>query len=197
VKPGLVLLAAGQSARLGETKALVDLGGTTPLERLLRAGSILDELPALVVSGAAHREIARALPRDVEIAHNQDWRKGRTGGVHLAALRRPGADLCLAPVDVPLVPGSVFEALQERWASAGSPGRGWLAPRYGEIHGHPVIVGRELLVELEQFGPDRPLRELRGIAEPLLSVEVESREILDDLDTPEDLEVLRRLVWGG
>jgi len=189
--PDLVLLAAGASERLGTCKALVKLGGATPLERLLRAGAGLDEAPALVVTGAAHREIARRVPERCEVLFNPEWASGRTGGVALAARHRPGRDLCLAPVDVPLVPAEVFEALAERWAAAGAPERGWLAPRRGERHGHPVIVGRALLGELAGFGPDRPLRELRALAVPLLSLEVAAEEILDDLDGPEDLAELR------
>ena len=36
-----------------------------------------------------------------------------------------------------------------------------------------------------------PLRNLRALADPLLEVSVDSPEILDDLDTPEDLARLR------
>ncbi|HVS10018.1 MAG TPA: hypothetical protein VMS76_09090, partial [Planctomycetota bacterium] len=104
--------------------------------------------------------------------------------------------LCLAPVDVPLVPREVFEALAGEWAAAGAPARGWLAPFVVEGEGrrrfgHPVVVGGELLLELEGMGDGAPLRDLRGRAEPVLAVEVSAREILDDLDTEEDLERLR------
>ena len=61
VKPALVVLAAGASRRLGECKALVDLNGSSPLERLLRAGGPASHGPVLVVTGAHHGEIAEAL----------------------------------------------------------------------------------------------------------------------------------------
>ena len=51
--------------------------------------------------------------------------------------------------------------------------------------------GRGLARDLSRFGPDRPLRDLRGSAHHLLEVEVQSPAILDDLDRPEDLERLR------
>jgi CTP:molybdopterin cytidylyltransferase MocA len=194
VKPALVILAAGASRRLGEPKALVDIGGRTPLEHLLAAGAILDEAPALVVTGADHARIEAALPSGVEAARNESWAEGRTGGVLLASRLRAGRDLCLAPVDVPLVPREVFESLARAWLAAGSPPRGWLAPRVRAgkefRHGHPVIAGRALLCELEL---DAPLRDLRVRASPLLDVEVVSERILDDLDTPADLARLRSL----
>jgi CTP:molybdopterin cytidylyltransferase MocA len=199
-KPALVLLAAGASRRLGTCKALVDLTPSSPLELLLAAGATLDDVPALVITGRDHDLIAEAAPAGVEVLHNADWAAGRTGSVRAAALARPDLDLCLAPVDVPLVPSSVFAALAAAWTENGFPGRGWLAPRYigtgaedvpHGAFGHPIVVGRDLLAEVGSVPPDTPLRALRGRAGPLFSVDVEAREVLDDLDRPADLERLR------
>ncbi len=194
MKPALVLLAAGASRRLGECKALVDLAGSTPLERLLTAGAACDDGPALVLTGAAHDELRAALSAPVEVLRNAAWEEGRTGSVLAAHKARPGRDLCLAPVDVPLVPGRVFELLVAHWMAAGQPPRGWLAPCYRGRHGHPVVLGRELLGDLEEalaHDPELSLRDLRQTADPLLSLESEAPEILDDLDLPTDLARLR------
>lgn len=197
--PALVILAAGASTRLGRCKALVELADTTPLAALLAAGACFDGAPPLVVAGADHDAIARAAPARAEVLHHARWSDGRTGTVAAAAARRPGLDLCLAPVDVPLVPSEVFAALRAAWIAEGSPTRGFLAPWVGpekdsdrpHRFGHPIVVGRELLRELAALPADAPLSELRARAEPLRGVEVRSRAILDDLDTPEDLERLR------
>lgn len=201
--PALVVLAAGASERLGTCKALVDLGGRSPLERLLAAGASLEGAVPVVVAGAHAARIAAAAPAGCEVLANPDWSAGRSGGVRLAAAARPGRDLCLAPVDVPLVPAEVFAALAEAWERAGAPARGWLAPRWvppgggAGRHGHPVVVGRALLADLKDFPPSSSLRVLRGRAEPLLAVDVLHREVLDDLDTPADLEALRARLWAG
>ncbi len=187
--PSLVVLAAGASRRLGLPKALAPLPGGTPLARLVAAGRDLTPgaPPPLVVTGAHHAELLAAAPEGVEIVRNPRWELGRTGGVRLARGRRAGQDLCLAPVDVPLVPREVFLLLAQAWERAGAPERGWLAPRHGPSHGHPVVVGRGLLGELELLGDGTPLRRLRERAEPLLALEVPYPEVLDDLDTPADL----------
>ncbi len=194
----LVLLAAGASTRLGTCKALVDLGGRSPLARLLEAGAVLDGAPPLVVTGADHALIAAALPPGAAALENRRWSEGRAGGVALASQARPGFDLCLAPVDVPLVPADVFAALAQAWRAAGEPARGWLAPSVARAgtrrFGHPVVVGRDLALLLLATGKDLPLSSLRASADPLLAVAVESQRILDDLDTPADLERLLRLV---
>ncbi len=185
----LVVLAAGASRRLGRCKALVPLGGRTPLERLLEAGRALDGAPPLVVAGADWDAIRAAAPAGVEVAHNETWERGRTGTVALAARLRPGLDLVLAPVDVPLVGVEVFAALERAWAERGAPARGWLAPAAGSPPrpGHPVVVGRELVGEAAAMAPDEPLRTLRARAEPLWMVAVATEAVLDDLDTPADL----------
>jgi CTP:molybdopterin cytidylyltransferase MocA len=196
------VLAAGGSARLGACKALVPLAGSTPLALLLRAGASLDARSPLVVTGADDAAIRAAAPPEVEVALNARWRAGRTGGVALAAALRPACDLCLAPVDVPLVPARVFEALRAAWLAAGSPPRGWLAPAVHATqpedpsravlrYGHPIVVGRALLGELATSSPARPLYALRSRADPIWSIRVFAGEILDDLDTPADLARLR------
>jgi CTP:molybdopterin cytidylyltransferase MocA len=154
-----------------------------------------------VITGADHDEIAAAAQPGAEIGFNPDWRAGRSGGVLLAGRLRPDRDLCIAPVDVPLVPSAVFEALLTAWMAADSPDRGWLAPCHtprslhpggsGPRFGHPIVIGRKLLRDLAEGGPATPLHVLRERAKPLLSVEVDHPEVLDDLDSPEDFQRLR------
>ncbi len=195
----LAVLAAGASTRLGECKALVDLGGAPPLARLLRAARG-DSYAARVVVGGAHADAleawlagdgGRSAGAAVQLVRNPEWRAGRLGGVARAARALSGCDLCLAPVDVPLVSAATFAALAEAWRAHGAPARGWLAPRFDGRFGHPVILGRELAREAQDRAADTPLSRLRDGAEPLLAVEVADPGVLDDLDTPDDLAALR------
>ncbi len=197
MKPALVILAAGRSARLGSCKATVLLGERSALEHLLAATrEVFDGEPALLVTGAHDEEIARVLPgRGVERLFHADWELGRTGGLALAATRRAGRDLCVAPVDCPLVPREVFAALVAAWSAHGKPAMGWLAPqcdREGSVRdGHPIVLGRALAALLGSLEPDLSLRVLRERARPRLTVAVESEAIHDDLDSPADLARLR------
>jgi CTP:molybdopterin cytidylyltransferase MocA len=196
--PALVVLAAGASRRLGEPKALARLRArspATPLEWLLDAGSVLGDTRPLVVTGPDHDAIARLCPAVAELAWNEHAEQGRTGSVQLALRHRPGRDLCLAPVDVPVVEPAVFQALVRAWDEHGRPAQGWLAPWIragaGRRFGHPVLIGRELLLRLEGFSAGQPLSALRAGAGPLLAIEVGSDSILLDLDTPADLARIR------
>lgn len=198
MKPALVIIAAGASSRLGTCKALVEINGETILAHHLRAGAALNQSPPLIVTGKHHAKIQAAAPKGCEVAFNPLWEQGRTGGIQLAHAKRPGKALLIAPVDVPLVPASIFEELTRAWSQAKSPARGWLAPRYvgpqstrGLPFGHPIVIGPALLEKLSRFEADEPLRALREHAKPLLCIETERDEILLDLDTPEDLANIR------
>ena len=186
----VVLLAAGASERLGEPKALVDLGGERVLDRLLSA---CGEPRPLVVAGAHYEKIKAAAGERAEVIQNSAWAEGRTGSVARAVQHLGSCDLLIAPADCPLVPAHVFDALRTNWTEAGSPARGWLAPRdlKSGKHGHPVCFGAALAERLSEMGAADPLRELRAGADPLLEVALDCPEVLDDLDTPEDLERLR------
>jgi CTP:molybdopterin cytidylyltransferase MocA len=201
VKPALVILAAGRSARLGTCKATVLLDERSGLEHLLAAASeSFDGEPALVVTGAHDEEIARMLPRGAERLFHAGWASGRTGGLVLASARRPGRDLCVAPVDCPLVSREVFEALLGAWLAHGAPAEGWLAPCHGEgterRDGHPIVLGRDLAGRLQDLPADHSLRLLRENARPRLSVAVADEAIHDELDSPQDLLRLRRRLSG-
>ncbi|MDP6386982.1 MAG: NTP transferase domain-containing protein [Planctomycetota bacterium] len=199
--PALVILAAGSSTRLGQHKALAELRGEPAIAHLLRAGRALGDPVPLVITGADEGAIGRTLAaldeaHPPELVHNPDWSDGRGSGLMLAATLRAGRDVCVAPVDCPLVGPQVFEALAQAWAEAGRPATGWLGPRLGPRlgeapdapHGHPVLLGRDLLSNWDGHGS---LRNLRQGALPLLSVAVEDPAILDNLDRPEDLDRLR------
>ncbi len=198
MKPAVVILAAGASARLGECKALASLGGKSALEHLIEQSSMAGAKEILVVSGAHHELIEGELRRipcgsSARLVLNPRWAEGRSGSVAAAVAQLEGRDLLLAPIDVPLVGAAVFRILFEAWSAAGSPPGGWLAPALepGPRHGHPVVLGAELAAEAAKLNPGCPLRELRQRARPLWGVSVLDPAILDDLDCPEDLARLR------
>ncbi len=190
-----VVLAAGESRRLGEPKALAQLGPRCALEHLLSALAVVDPSP-LVITGAHDSEIRARLGSLADCLANPHWSEGRTSGVLLARATLPSRDLLIAPVDVPLVAAATVAHLAQAWHAAGEPELGWLAPRLGEQgpFGHPVIVGRTLLATLED---GKELRSLRERAQPLEFLAVADPAIVDDLDTPADLARLRRRLEFG
>jgi molybdenum cofactor cytidylyltransferase len=209
--PLLVVLAAGASVRLGEPKALVAIGGRSVVAALVEEAESVFER-ALVVVGAhadairahldAHFSTRPAARARIDVVVNAEHERGRTGSLGVAVRAAQGRDLVVAPVDVPRVEQRTFEQLAAAWREAGAPPRGWLAPwvpRHDGTRGfgHPIAIGRELARAVLGMEPDAPLHRLRAQAAPLLSVEVASARILEDLDTPADLGELRRRAAAG
>jgi CTP:molybdopterin cytidylyltransferase MocA len=186
-----VLLAAGDGSRLGQPKALVELAGQSLASRgaaMLRAGGAD---PVIVVTGAAAVDLAEA-----RTVHNPRWRTGMGSSMAagLAAVpdRCPAAVLALA--DQPLVGSAAVRRLIgafERGATvavAGYSGR----PR------NPVLLAREhwpRAIELAAGDVGaRPF--LRAYPELVTLVECGDTGRPDDIDTPDDLERIGRLLAG-
>lgn len=195
MKPVVVILAAGESRRLGQPKALARIAGRTVLERLCAESRAAGAIEIAIVAGAHAAEIfaARAsFGERVTVLLHSAWAEGRTGSIAAAAAALPRRDLLLAPVDVPLVDRRTFRRLFERWSELGAPSRGWLAPCHGNPprFGHPLILGADLAAESRRMAPDEPLRSLRAGSQPLAGIAVDDPAILDDLDSPADLAAL-------
>lgn len=195
--PRLVILAAGASERLGEPKALARIGTRSVLEHLV--GAWPGPEPALVLTGRHAREIEAQLPGGAAALEHPNWALGRTGVLAAAAAAEPGRDFLVAPADCPLIPRSIFAALLRRWRTLGCPSHGYLSPFVAtepgkRRFGHPLVIGKDLLKQLHNWSPDRPLRDLRALAKPLEGLRVQESSILDDLDSPQDLADLRRRV---
>jgi molybdenum cofactor cytidylyltransferase len=191
--PGLVLLAAGGSTRLGHSKQLLRWNGRSLLRRAAETALASGCHPVVVVLGAgadAHRAELEGLPvRDVE---NTRWREGMGGSLRLGmeALREePSLEAVVLMVcDQPAVDAEHLRALMRARQEQGRP---VVASGYGGTVGVPALFDRSLFAELEALPASAGARPLltkepgRVAVVPLPGGEL-------DVDTPEDVERLLR-----
>ena len=79
-----VILAAGESRRLGEPKQLVRLGAETLLERAVRVAGEAGCEPILVVLGARAAEIEAACAlRGAHVLANAEWSEGMASSIRV------------------------------------------------------------------------------------------------------------------
>ncbi len=184
---GAVVLAAGQSRRMGTQKLLLPLGGKPMVAR------IVDEVlrgpvdPVLVVVDAQGRDVAAALAgRRVTFVENVDPQADMLSSVRCGLRALPDASEAALVVlgDQPGVTTEVIEMLIHAFRT----GRGGIVvPACGGRRGHPLLFAAgyrgEVLTRYDGTG-------LRGLlqAHPddVTEVEVHSPGMFDDLDTPED-----------
>jgi molybdenum cofactor cytidylyltransferase len=184
-----ILLAAGESSRMGYPKPLLKIGNETYLAHLARAMLAVVARVTIVVGAHADR-IRSAIPSDSRLAivDNPDYRRGQLSSIK-AALRSLPPDTTAALIhltDHPTVTTATFSAVVARYRESKSP---IVVARYRGRRGHPVLFGRELFAELLEAAEDQGARVVVN-ADPawVCYVDVDDPGILLDLDTPEDLD---------
>jgi len=189
-----LILAAGESSRMGTPKATLTWGGRTFLDLIvqtLREGG-LEHI--VVVLGHQAEDIQRHVEIDpAQVVINPDYRSGQTSSLQvglraLMADEPEGVLLCL--VDHPAVSGETVRRIVTAFQQCGAP---VVIPAYHGRRGHPVLVGRQVFDELLALtcdaGADSVVRKYRPQTE---IVEVEDEGVVIDVDDPESYRRLLR-----
>jgi molybdenum cofactor cytidylyltransferase len=184
-----VVLAAGESRRMGRLKALLPFGAHTVIEHVLQPLLQADLAAVAVVLGHRAADIAAVL-KDLPVhrLHNPQYHHGMTTSVQVA-LRDitpvPDAYL-LALVDQPHLH---LALIQELLAAFARTRKGLVIPTYAGKRGHPIILSATYRQEVLALGPDQGLNVVtRGHPDDTLEVPVSSDDILRDMDYPEEYE---------
>jgi molybdenum cofactor cytidylyltransferase len=183
-----IILAAGESRRMGYPKPLLNIGGRTFIEHI--AETMLAVVPRLVIVIGAHRERVRAaIPRDARIAivENPNYSRGQLSSLK-AGLNAIQADATAALVnlgDHPMVCAETFKAIVDFYNQTRKP---IVIARHDGHRGHPVIFDRALFGELQSAPEEEGARHVVN-ADPsrVTYVDLADPGINLDLDTPSDL----------
>ena len=187
---GLILLAAGESARMGQPKQLLRFGGRTLLRRAAEEAVASGCQPVTVVLGAlADRMTAELSDLPVRVVINREWEEGLGGSIRAgmeALLAGPDGDRVEAVVmtlcDQPFCTAAVIRRLMAAHDELKSPA---VASSYDGVRGVPALFGRALFPELlELTGPEGARRILQRHADE--TIEVALGDAAGDIDTPED-----------
>jgi molybdenum cofactor cytidylyltransferase len=159
--PGLIVLAAGGSTRMGRPKQLLPWKGRTLLRHACEIALATPCRPVLVVLGCEASVSASELEGpDVVTVVNPHWRQGmgHSVAVGIAALevRVPDATgALLLLVDQPTVTAAYLDLLLARWSPPAWP---IAATKYPEGGGVPAILDRTFFAELRGLDSDRGAR---------------------------------------
>ncbi len=190
MKPHLegVILAAGESRRMGYPKPLLEIGGRTFIEHI--AETMLAVVPRLVIVIGAHRERVRAaIPRDARIAivDNPNYQHGQLSSLQAAldALQPDAAGALVHLGDHPLVRAETFRAIVDSYNRTGKP---IVIARHDGHRGHPLIFDRAIFDELRSAPAEEGARHVvNADASRVAYVDLPDPGINLDLDTPSDL----------
>lgn len=187
-----IVLAAGQSSRLGRPKQLLPVHGE-PLLRYTLRRVLASRLGQFVVIVGHETEAVRAAIADlpVTIVGNPQYARGQSTSVRagIAALP-PEADAAVFLLgDQPGIDPEVVDALIVAWHETQAP---VVAPRYEDGVGNPVLFDRRLFAEFEGLRGDsgaKPIVEAHRRAGNLLTVPTRGRAPRD-VDTEADFAAL-------
>lgn len=193
-----ILLAAGESRRMGQLKALLPWQGVSLIKHQvasLRAGGV-DQI--VVVLGHRSDEMKSELADTAGVSWqlNPDYLQGKTTSIK-AGLNALGTDqpqaLLLLNVDQPRSADVIRSLLGEHLSQGGLI----TIPTHNGKGGHPIILSPTLLDELRQI--DEESFGIKAVVQRHLEatrrVEMDSPEVLWDLNTPEEYQ--RVLEAGG
>ena len=185
-----IVLAAGQSTRMGQPKALLPCppaGRTfvTQIIHVLREGG----LPTIAVVGRVRdqdlrREVAAAAP-PVTYVENPSPELGQLSSVlaGVAFAEATGAaGILVLPVDMPLIRPDTVRAALDAFAATDEP---VLRATYRGRHGHPVIFGADMFALLRRADPAMGARAvLHQDPSRVRNLEVDDPGIVRDIDWP-------------
>jgi molybdenum cofactor cytidylyltransferase len=188
---GLIILAAGESSRLGKPKQNLLYGGKTLLQHAVTTviNSVCD--PVIVVLGAYTEIIMPEIgAAPVQIIHNANWHEGMSSSIRLGITelqKTPGINsaiimLCDQPfVDVELINQLLQQHQQSR--------KGIIACAYNNTLGVPVLFQQKYFAELLALkGHDGAKKLLSAYADDIASVDFPKGAV--DIDTMDDYEGL-------
>jgi len=206
-----IILAAGDSTRMGTPKALLpDPDGRPFAARIVRTFAAANITDVVIVTGSQHAAIVDAIAADgpsliPAFVTNPQPSRGQVSSLwigldaaeKLAAPKPPGGEggpglegVLVTPVDIPMIHPSTIRQVIETWQRTHAP---IVRPAVGERHGHPVLFDRALFDALRHA----PLAEgaravVHANGDRLVNVPVDDEGCLVDVDTPADYEAILR-----
>jgi molybdenum cofactor cytidylyltransferase len=191
-----ILLAAGESRRMGRPKQLLEWHGKPlllhVLENLIRSSA--DEI--VLVLGHEAEKIRKSLPAlPVKIVVNPDYRTGMASSLRqgLLAMDPESEAFLVMLADQPGIGPDLIDRVIRGFRQA-DPKRGIARPVYRGVPGHPVLIGARYLQEALQLQGDVGARQiLTNHPEDILEIGADRDAVLKDMDTPEEYRKQRKL----
>jgi len=190
-KVAAVVLAAGQSTRMGTQKLLLPLDGEPIVRRTVRQVCEAGFGDVLVIVGYDHQKVVAALDGlPIRHAVNPEYATGMGSSFRTAIEHLTNTDAAMfALADQPFVTARDYRALLNAYI-ARRPAI--VSVRYGPVTAPPHLFARALFGELAALRHGaRPVLERH--AGDMAVLEFPS-ELLQDIDTPEDYERVRRSI---
>jgi len=187
-----VVLATGESSRMGRPKALLPIDGVRFIEKIVSSFQSTKVGKILVVLGHNAEEMRQKIADlPVLIVVNNEYKKGQLSSL-VAAIRdiqsrQSSAELdgiLVHLVDHPYVNPILVDVMIDRFYESKKL---IVVPRYHGRRGHPVIFSRSLFSELQDTPLDQGAKAVvHAHQKDTLEIDTEDEGVTIDIDTPEE-----------
>ncbi|MEJ7912477.1 MAG: nucleotidyltransferase family protein [Chitinophagaceae bacterium] len=192
---GIIILAAGNSSRLGRPKQLLPFDNKLLVQHAVDVALQAKPGAVVVVTGAGAAEVSAALlGRGATIICNKNWPEGMASGIvagleNLLQLDNAIKNILISVCDQPYVSAPLFITLLEKKRETG---KGIIACAYAGTLGTPVLFDRKYTKDLLQLkGKEGAKSLVRNLEKDVATVNFTKGSI--DIDTEEDYSALLSL----
>ncbi len=190
-----LILAAGESSRMGRDKALLPWHGSTFLTAHIDALKLHTDF-VLVVAGKNAQVLRPVADANAAfLVENEAPERGQFSSLQVGVqevLNRGRDAVIIALVDRPPARPETIAMLRRSFERA--PEGVWaVVPEYAGRHGHPIVAGREMMSAFLRAATTGTAREVEHTYRDHISyVAVDDRFTVENIDTPEDYERISR-----
>ncbi|MDI6803544.1 MAG: nucleotidyltransferase family protein [Bacteroidota bacterium] len=184
-----VILAAGESIRMGSPKALLQIKGKTFLQHLVATlrNAGLHEI-SVVLGHDSDKIIAQLPDLKIDFVINENYQKGQLSSIQVAIKSAPNDcdAIMICPIDRPLISSELIKKLIEAYSKTKPP---IVVPIFDAKRGHPIIFSSSLFSELMRAPHDIGARAVVWAHHnEVIEVPTGEEGILINVDTPEIFE---------
>ena len=189
LKWAAIILAAGSSSRMGQSKQLISIAGETLLNKTINTVTQVGAVKTVVVIGANHQAIKPGSKSEVvEFIYNQQWENGmgnslKFGLNHVMTHFREIEAALFLVCDQPLLDVQHLRKIVETFEQTKSP---IVASFYSGKNGVPVLFHKSMFLELLNIDNQQGAKKIIELNSTLVK-SVDFPNGAFDLDTPEDL----------
>jgi molybdenum cofactor cytidylyltransferase len=187
---GAVILAAGQSQRMGRPKMTLPWGDATVIGQVVRTLTTAGVKEIVAVTGGARQQVEQALDGlSVRTAFNPRFVQDEMAFSLQVGLEALPEDIEAALVVLGEQPQMECEVVQAVIDTYNQTRPLLVVPSFQMRRGHPWIIARPLWAAVLALHPPQTLREvINAYAGQIIYLNVERDSILRDLDTAADYE---------
>ncbi len=182
-----IILAAGESKRMGRPKMLLPWDRSTVLQTVITTFQSAGIKDIIVVTGGSHNQVDQLIGQTVQTVFNENYLKGEMLSSIQTGIRfkmRESQAVLIALGDQPQIQVRTIQHILQEYKQTNSS---LIVPSYNMRRGHPWLVARELWDDLLKIEPPETAREfLYRHSNDIHYVPTDTPTVLQDLDTPDD-----------